>query len=50
MAAFKPAHPDCIYAAPLPQEAIETFFETGKTLYLDDTQVDQLFDVVMKGL
>jgi len=50
MAAFKPAHPECIYAPPLPRAANETFLESGKTLYLDDASVEPLFDAVMKGL
>jgi len=50
MPAFKPVHPECIYAPPLPRTLIEDFMLHGKTLYLDDTIVEQLYGVVMKGL
>lgn len=50
MAAFKPAHPECIYAPSLSRPTIEGFLTSGKTLYLDDATVDQLFDTVKKGL
>ena len=50
MPAFKPAHPECIYAPPLPRMLIEDFMAQGKTLYLDDTIVEQLHGVVLKGL
>ncbi len=50
MAAFHPAHPACIYGPALDREQIETFFATGKTLYLDDATVEHLYEVVLKGL
>ena len=50
MSAFKPAHPECIYASALPLERIEGFFSSGKTLYLDDAEVEQLYQIVLKGL
>ncbi len=50
MTAFHPAHPECIYAPSLPRQLIEDFFVSGKTLYLDDATVDQLFSTVKKGL
>ncbi len=50
MAAFHPAHPECLYTPPLDRNTIETFFATGKTVYMDDDTVEALFSVVMKGL
>ena len=50
MTAFHPAHPECIYAPSLPRPVIEDFFESGKTLYMEDGMVEQLYDAVRKGL
>jgi len=50
MQAFRPAHPTCIYSPALPTKKILDFFETKKTVFLEDYEVDYLFDVVMKGL
>ncbi len=49
MQAFKPAHPHCIYAAALPTKKILDFFKSKKTVFLEDYEVDILFDTVMKG-
>jgi hypothetical protein len=49
MQAFKPAHPSCIYAPPLPANRIFEFFKSKKTLFMDDHEVDAVFDTVMKG-
>jgi len=50
MAAFHPAHPECIYAPALARNMIEDFFSTGKTIYMDDATVDAVYEVVKKGL
>lgn len=50
MQSFKPAHPSCIYSPALPTKKVLDFFETKKTVFLDDHEVDYLFDIVMKGL
>lgn len=50
MQAFIPAHPHCIYATPLNKEKVFDFFKSGKALYLDDAEVDYLYEIVMKGL
>ncbi len=50
MAAFKPAHPECIYSAAIEKSKVESFLNSGKTLHLDDAEVDQIYLVVMKGL
>ncbi|HIP28777.1 MAG TPA: recombination protein RecO [Sulfurovum sp.] len=49
MQAFKPAHPLCIYSPILPSKKILDFFESKKTIFLDDHEVEYLYDVVMKG-
>jgi len=49
MAAFHPAHPECIYAPALPRPALEDFFDTGKTTYLDDAAVETIYAVTQKG-
>jgi len=50
MQAFRPAHPSCIYSSALPTKKVLDFFDTKKTVFLDDNEVDYLFEVVMKGL
>jgi hypothetical protein len=49
MQAFIPAHPECLYSAALPKEKIQTFFQTETTLYLEEEEVNYLFEIVMKG-
>jgi len=49
MQAFKPAHPACIYAPSLPTKKVLDFFESGKCTFLEDHEVEVLFDTVMKG-
>jgi hypothetical protein len=49
MQAFKPAHPSCIYGTALPTKKILDFFHTHKTTFLENHEVDVLFDTVMKG-
>ena len=50
MQSFKPAHPSCIYSPALPTKKVLDFFDTKKTVFLEDHEVDYLFEVVMKGL
>jgi len=50
MQAFKPAHPSCIYGTPLPTKKILDFFQSKKTVFLEDHEVDYLYEIVMKGL
>jgi len=49
MVSLKPAHPECIYSASLDRAMYEGFVESGETIYLDDTAVDQVYSVIMKG-
>ncbi|WP_281175052.1 recombination protein RecO [Sulfurovum lithotrophicum] len=50
MQAFKPAHPSCIYSSALPTKKVLDFFQTKKTLNMEDHEVDYLFNIVIKGL
>ncbi len=50
MQAYIPAHPYCIQSAALNKKKLLYFFESGKTLYLDDSEVESLYQVAMKGL
>jgi hypothetical protein len=49
MQAYKPAHPACIYSVALPTKKILDFFKSKKSLFLDDQEVEHLYEVVMKG-
>ena len=49
MQAFKPAHPSCIYSPALPTKQVFDFFESHKTVFFEDSEVDHLYSVVMKG-
>jgi len=50
MQAFRPAHPVCIYSPALPTKKILDFFQSKKTVFFEDYEVEYLYDVVMKGL
>ncbi len=50
MQSLKPTHPSCIYSPPMPTKKIFDFFKSKKTVFLEDYEVDYIFDVVMKGL
>ncbi|MDM5264551.1 recombination protein RecO [Sulfurovum sp. XTW-4] len=50
MQSFIPAHPACLYTAALPTKKVLDFFKTKKTVFLEDHEVDYLFEIVMKGL
>ncbi len=49
MRAFKPAHPQCIYASPLQKIQVENMLQDNTTIHLDDEDVSNLYNVVMKG-
>jgi len=50
MQALIPAHPGCIYGPSLPRRKLESFFESGKCTWLEDSEVDLLSAIIMKGL
>lgn len=49
MQGFKAVHPACIYSPTLPTYKILNLFKTSQSIYLEDYEIDILFDVVMKG-
>jgi len=49
MRAFIPAHPHCIYSASLKREKLNTLFDMGKSIYLEDSEVEYLHGIVMQG-
>jgi hypothetical protein len=49
MQAFIPTHPKCIYGSSLKKSKILTFFETQKSIFLDEAEIDLLYSIVMRG-
>jgi recombinational DNA repair protein (RecF pathway) len=49
MQSFKLAHPHCIYQIALPTKKLIDTLKLSKSIYMDDNEVDYLYDVVMKG-
>jgi len=49
MQAFIPAHPECLYTSSLPTKRLLDFFKSKKTVFLEDNEVEYLFEIVMKG-
>lgn len=50
MRAYLPAHPSCIYAHPLDKKSIFKLFNTQKTIDIEDDEVQELYNVLLKGL
>ena len=50
MTAFKPAHPECIYAPAYTLEKLRFLFDEGKSLLLEDDELTHLFETMRKGL
>jgi len=50
MQAFIPAHPWCIQSTAMSAEKLRYFLDSGKTLYLDDSEVYSLYHVAIRGL
>lgn len=50
MQGLRPAHPECIYTPSLRRDKLWSLFETGKTILLEDAEVEYLHSVVMRGL
>ncbi|MBU1667826.1 recombination protein RecO [bacterium] len=50
MRAYLPAHPNCIYAHHLDKKSIFTLFNTYSTIHLDNSDVQELYNVLLKGL
>lgn len=49
MQAFIPAHPECLYSSALPKKKVIDFFNSKKTVFFEDFEVEYLFEIVMKG-
>ena len=50
MRAFLPAHPNCIYARPLNKESVFKLFNTKSTIHMEDDEVLELYNTLLKGL
>lgn len=49
MHSFLPAHSECIYGSSIQKSKILEFFKTKSTLYLEDHEIEYLYDIIMKG-
>jgi hypothetical protein len=50
MQGFRIAHPHCIYAPALPTKKLLDTFNIQKSLLMDDSEIDYMFDIIMRGL
>ena len=50
MRAFLPTHTACIYAHSLNKVEIFTLFNTHSTIYLNDSTIEKLYIILLKGL
>jgi len=50
MQAYIPAHPHCIFTPAMTKQKVFDFFESGKTIYYDDNELELLYRLVMRGL
>ena len=50
MRAFIPAHAYCIYSSTLNKQEIFQLFKSSSTIHLNDTTVDTLYQILLKGL
>ena len=48
--AYLPAHPRCVIGRAFETEKIETLMTTGKTIHLDDGEVDALWLTLLEGM
>ncbi len=49
MQALLPAHSKCIYASSLPKKKLQSFFDSGKTTWLEDEEVEYIYQLILKG-
>lgn len=49
MRSLIPAHPECVFSASLKKEKVFGFFESKKSVFLEDEEVSYLYDIIMKG-
>jgi hypothetical protein len=50
MQGFRIAHPHCIYTPALPTKKLLDTFSMQKSILMDDSEVDYMFDIIMRGL
>lgn len=50
MTSFKPAHPECLYTTPLDKSKIDTYLQSGKSINLDNNEIEHLYSIILKGL
>ncbi len=50
MQSLIPAHPTCIYAPSIAYSKISDYFDTSKTVWLEDNEVDVIYSIIQKGL
>jgi len=48
--AFLPAHPQCINTLEIDSKAIELLFREANSMFLSDTEVEQIYAVLLEGL
>ena len=48
--AFLPAHENCIYSAGFEKEKLKVLFNEKKSLLLDDSEIDRLYQILNLGL
>lgn len=49
MRAYLPAHPHCVYAYPLDKKVLFTLFHTQSTIHIDDPDLQELYNILLKG-
>lgn len=49
MRALIPAHPECIFAPSIGRKSLESYFDTGKSIWLEDWEVEYLYSVIKRG-
>ena len=50
MRAFIPTHPQCIYGSSLEKKSIFRLFHTKSTINMEDEEIENLYEIVLKGL
>ncbi|OQX74053.1 MAG: recombination protein RecO [Campylobacteraceae bacterium 4484_4] len=47
---FLPAHPTCLLGEPFSRASIDALFQSRSTLYLSDSEVERLWELLLQGL
>jgi len=48
--AYLPTHPNCTHTLPISQNALNELYENKSTLFLNDKEVDRLWNILLEGL